>query len=150
MSLDVIRTLLDLDDRQQFIGNQLEALFDFKTGGLEHQLLLGFEASRLDDDYTLDVAILPNIDLFNPVETAVAPLFNIPGQSTAGDTRSVVFAPYFVERLSFSSRLQLFAGAVAVSYNYLITCCVRACVSGSNFGCCCFAGACSYSVWETK
>ncbi len=109
-SLDVIRTLLDLDDRQQFIGNQLEALFDFKTGGLEHQLLLGFEASGLDDDYTLDVAILPNIDLFNPVETAVAPLFNIPGQSTAGDTRSVVFAPYFVERLSFSSRLQLFAG----------------------------------------
>ena len=122
-SLDVIRTLLDLDDRQKLIGNQLEALFNLQTGAIQHQLLLGFELSRLEDDYTLDVAVLPTIDLFAPVETAVAPLFNIPGQSTAGDTRSIVLAPYFVDRLSFSSRLQLFAGGRfdAVDYEDKLT-----------------------------
>ena len=108
--VELNRILLDLDDRQKLIGNQVEALFSLETGAVQHQFLLGLELSRLDDDYTLDVAALPNIDLFAPVETAEGPLFNIPGQSTAGDTRALVLAPYFVDRLTFSPRFQLFAG----------------------------------------
>lgn len=109
-SLDLIRTLLDLDDQQTLVGNQLEGLLELKTGALDHQLLLGLELSRLADDYTLDVAVLPGIDLFAPMETATEPLFFLPDQATAGQTTAQTVASYFVDRITLSSRFELFVG----------------------------------------
>ena len=110
-SLDVSRTLLLLDDRQEFVGNQLELVMTRETGRVTHRLLAGIEVSRFADEYTLDVALLPTIDVFRPLETAAGQPFVLPGFSSAGDARSTVVAPYFVDQIALSDRLQLLAGA---------------------------------------
>lgn len=109
--LDLYRSLLVLDDRQKLLGNQLEALIDVQTSSVQHQILAGVEVSNLSDDYTLDVAGLPPIDPFVPVEMAAKPFFFLPEQATAGQTNSSVIAPYIVDRISFGERAQLFLGA---------------------------------------
>jgi iron complex outermembrane receptor protein len=106
----VSRILPVLDDHQNLLGNQLEAIFSFETGELKHRLLTGFELSRLGDDFTLDVAALPFIDLNHPVETAREPLFFIPGQSQAADSRSIVAAPYVADQITLSEKVRLLAG----------------------------------------
>jgi TonB-dependent siderophore receptor len=108
---EVSRSLVLLDDRQDFAGNQFEAVFSGATGGVSHDLLAGIEIARFGDEYTLDVAALPGIDLLDPVETATRPFFLIPGQSSAGDSRSVVVAPYLIDQIRFSERFHVLLGA---------------------------------------
>jgi TonB-dependent siderophore receptor len=110
-SVSVSRSLLLLDDKQEFFGNQLELVLTRETGKVTHRLLAGVEVTRFDDEFTLDVALLPAIDIFQPVETTVAPPFALPFLSSAGDSRSTVVAPYFVDQIALSDRLQLLAGA---------------------------------------
>ena len=110
-SLDVARTLLLLDDKQEFVGNQLELLLTRSAGKVTHRLLVGIELTRFADEFTLDVALLPTIDIFQPLETAAGQPFVLPGFSSAGDARSNVVAPYFVDQIALSDRLQLLAGA---------------------------------------
>ena len=109
-SVDVYRSLLLLDDRQKLLGNQTEALVDFQTGQVQHNLLVGFEMQRLGDVFTIDVAGLPPVDLFNPVETAMRPLQKIPQISQAADTRALVFAPYFLDQIELFDPLTVFVG----------------------------------------
>lgn len=115
------RSLTLLNDRQKLFGNQLEAVLDLRTGTIKHKLLTGFEISRLQDDFTLDVASLdflaglPPISLFNPVELAQPPGFDpkqylYPNQSQQGETRSDVFAPYVVDQISFSEKVHVLLG----------------------------------------
>jgi iron complex outermembrane receptor protein len=110
-SVQVVRSMTLLDDRRKSLGNQLEGMFSFSTGSVEHNLMTGFEARRLTDVFTLDVAALPLIDLYSPVETTAEPLFIIPGQSTAADSRAVNLGLYFVDQLRVSEKLQFFLGA---------------------------------------
>lgn len=110
-SAQILRVLTLLDDRQHLIGNQLEAVASFKTGGVEHSMVTGFEVTRLSDQFNLDVALLPTIDLLNPVETAREPLFFIPGQSAAADARSMVYAPYIVDQMKLSDQFRVLVGA---------------------------------------
>ena len=110
-SLDLIRLLNELDDEQAVVGNQLEALWALDTGGLKHQLLFGLEFSRHQDDFTLAVNFLPPINLFVPQEAAtLAQLVPIPDQSLAGETSAQTLAPYFVDRITLSSRVEFFIG----------------------------------------
>jgi outer membrane receptor for monomeric catechols len=95
------RTLPLLDDRQKWLGDQLELTADFATGSAQHTLLGGVEVSRLTDEFTLDVALLPTIDVFRPQETATEPLTLLPGQSQAGDARTTIVAPYVMDRIDF-------------------------------------------------
>ena len=108
--LEVARTLPLLEDRQKLLGNQLEALFSFSTGSARHEALLGVELSRLTDRFDLRPALLPGIDLDNPVETAREPLFIVEAVHQRGDARSQVAAPYLVDRVSFGEKVQLFLG----------------------------------------
>jgi TonB-dependent siderophore receptor len=110
-NLTVARTLTSLNDEQSFLGNQLEGVLSWSTGTVEHQLLFGLETSRQRDTFTLDVALLPSLDLLDPVETASEPLFYLPSQHQSGDSTTQVLAPYFVNQMSLSSRWQLFVGA---------------------------------------
>lgn len=114
----VIRSFSPLRDRQKLLGNQLEAAWNFKTGGARHSLLAGFEASRLEDDYSLGVGVLPVIGLYANVETATQPVPLIPGFGLAGDTRALVFAPYLAEQLALGERVQLLAGVRFDSLDY--------------------------------
>jgi TonB-dependent siderophore receptor len=112
----VLRTLVLLDDRQEFFGDQLEAVYTVDTGGIGHSLLAGVEVGRYDDRFTLDFSLLDPIDLDNPRETTQGPLFRIPNQ--AADASSQVIAPYVIDRVSFSDRFQVIAGARWDSIDY--------------------------------
>lgn len=107
------RTLLEIDDRQDFAGNQLEGLWRLggEGGGVTHHLLLGLEAARLADEFTFDAGVLPAIGIVTPIETARDPVPPIPGQAFGADARSVVVAPYAVDQITFSEKLQLLVGA---------------------------------------
>ncbi len=109
--LQVQRTLALLDDRQKLLGNQLELNAAFDTGSVRHDLLVGVELQSLKDRFTQEVGLLPPIDLLDPVETAQPPIITIPPFAQAGDSSSFVVAPYLVDRLRFSPKVQAFVGA---------------------------------------
>jgi len=112
----IIRTLVLLDDTQEFAGSQLEMVFTAQTGSISHRLLSGLELGRLDDTFTLDFALLPPIAIDNPIETASGPIQRFPNQ--AADARSRVIAPYVVDQIGFSDRFQVLAGARFDSIDY--------------------------------
>ena len=108
----VARTLTLLDDTQKLLGDQLELSATFQTGSVGHNLLLGVELSRRQDQFTQDVALLDPVSLLNPVEQAGSvPPPTIPAYGQAGDSRARVIAPYVVDRLAFAKRWQAFVGA---------------------------------------
>lgn len=107
----VSRSLILLDDTQEFLGNQLEGAIRAEAGGVTHQLLAGVEVARLDDRFTLDVGLLPVILLERPIETAQGPVFLIPGQSQSADSSSLVIAPYVADQIELSDKLQVLVGA---------------------------------------
>ena len=109
-SWETARTLTSLDDEQRAQGNQLEALVRFDTGTLEHTLLVGVEAMQLTDAFSLDVALLPTIDVFDPVETATQPVFPIPGALQSVDATTLVAAPYLVDHVALSEQVGVFLG----------------------------------------
>ncbi|HSB60600.1 MAG TPA: TonB-dependent receptor, partial [Vicinamibacteria bacterium] len=106
----VFRSLVLLDDRQTILGDQVEGVLAFDTGKVAHELLAGFELSRHADDFTQEVGLLPPIAVFDPVETAGRPIVTDPRFAQAGDARSIVCAPYVVDRLRITPRLQAFVG----------------------------------------
>lgn len=107
----VARTLVLLDDRQRLLGNQLELGASFETGPVRHDLLAGFEVRSQKDTFTQDVALLPFIDLLEPVETARPPFATVPPLGQKGDARALTLAPYLVDRLRLSPRWQALVGA---------------------------------------
>ena len=114
----VARSLVMLNDRQHFFGNQAEAAVTFSTGHVAHTLLGGFEVSRQTDEFTQDVAFLPLITLENPVDTTTAPVFTIPQLGQKGDGRSLIFAPYVADRIVFSPKFQATVGGRLDVLNY--------------------------------
>jgi iron complex outermembrane receptor protein len=113
------RTLVDLDDRQSLVGNQLEAAVSFSTGRVEHELLGGVEVSRLADRFVQDVGLLAPVDLLDPVEPpgGGTPI-TLPAFGLQGDGRSLVIAPYVVDRMNVSSSVHVFAGARLDAIDY--------------------------------
>lgn len=107
----VSRSLILLDDRQEFLGNQLEAILELDTGGIAHDLLAGLELARFGDEFTLDVGTLPPVSAADPLEPDRLDVTLLPGQRQAGEPRSLVLAPYVVDQISLSERVQLTAGA---------------------------------------
>ena len=106
---EVQRALQLLDDQQRFLSNQIEGILSAHTGAVKHEIVAGLETSRFGDDFTLDVAFLPSIDLFNPVETAQKPFASMP--LAKGDWKSVVLAPYVIDQITFSEHFSALAGA---------------------------------------
>jgi catecholate siderophore receptor len=108
----VFRTLTFLDDSQKLLGDQLELVASFKTGTVGHELLSGVELTRYTDRFVQDVALLAPIDLLNPVEPpGSTPPATIPAFGLAGDARSIVFAPYLVDRMALGEQWAAFVGA---------------------------------------
>lgn len=105
--LIVDRTLTLLDDRQRVMGSQTELVFIRRTGAVQHDLLAGIELSRITDDFTLDIGLLPPIALIDPQESATS-LVSFP--FLAGDSATRILSPYLIDRVRFSPRWQLLAG----------------------------------------
>lgn len=104
------RSFTELDDEQAFAGNQLEAVLRFETGAVTHNLLAGLEVARRTDEFTFDVGFLPDILVFDPVESASQPVPSIPGQAFAADTTADIVSPYLIDQISFGPRFQVLAG----------------------------------------
>lgn len=116
---EALRTLTLLDDEQRFYGNQLEAVLEFETGPIGHNLLTGVEVGRYEDEFVIDVSPpnadlpfpigMPEIDIFDPNETftGIGLTFNL----ATGDARSVIVAPYVIDQIRLTERFQLLVGA---------------------------------------
>ncbi len=107
---DVFRTRTVLDDRQEFLGNQLDLLFSWETGAVKHNFVTGLELVRQTDDLRLDVGFLPSIDLFNPVETAPETDFLLPAFGITADATTTIVAPYILDEMELTDRWRLFLG----------------------------------------
>lgn len=105
--LVVSRNLTQLDDVQEFTGNQLELLWQAETGGVTHNLLFGLEIAQRTDEFSFNFGFLPDIALLDPVETAQAP-FLFP--AFGADATSDIVAPYIVDQISFGDKFQLLLG----------------------------------------
>jgi iron complex outermembrane receptor protein len=104
----VFRSFTALDDRQKLAGDQLEAVLNFNTGALRHQVLAGLEVNRLDDKFTLGgVEQLLPILLHSPRET---PANLVTSLFLKNDAKSVALAPYLVNQITFSEKLQAMIG----------------------------------------
>ena len=108
--LDVFRSLLNLDNKQQLIGNQSELIWQTTTGNVHHTFLGGIELGQTSDNFTLQVASLPPLDLNNPQETATLPLSYIAEQQLAADASSIIVAPYLVNHMVLSKAFEMFIG----------------------------------------
>jgi hypothetical protein len=98
-----VRTLVLLDDTQACSAIQLELAASFHTGSVGHELLGGFECSRPTDKFVQDVALLAPVDLLDSRRASrQPPPATIPAFGLAGDSHSLVLAPYLVDRLSRS------------------------------------------------
>ncbi len=108
-SFAVIRAQSELDDRQSFTGNQLEAVLAFSTGSVQHSVLTGFELSRFGDEFTLGAGLLAPVDALQPVDPGT-PAFPLPDQSVAGDSRAIVAAPYVVDQIQLGPKVNVLLG----------------------------------------
>jgi len=104
------RSVLSLDDAQDFTGNQFEAVIDFETGALRHNLLSGLELARQADVFSLDVGVLPLVDLFDPVDAPGTTPTPLPPFSFAGDSRSIILSPYVIDQITFNDKLHVLLG----------------------------------------
>ena len=101
----VARTLPLLDDRQKWLGNQLEL-----TARLHHRQRAAHAARRasrsaaLTDEFTLDVALLPVIDLFQPGRDGAAAAVPDPRPVAGGRRAHAVVAPYVMDRIDLGTR----------------------------------------------
>jgi len=118
-----LRGLTTLDSKQQFIGNQFEAVYTAQTGSVSHSLLGGIEIARLSDDSTGMLAgnmpcdpsnpfsppCLPPIAVFDPVEFATEPTQFAP--LIDNDLEVDILAPYAVYHAGFGEKFHLMLGA---------------------------------------
>jgi catecholate siderophore receptor len=109
-TLGANRAFAELDDRQSFTGNQLEAVIEARTGSVRHSLLAGFELARYADEFALDAGLLSLVDALAPVDPGL-PAFPLPGQGQRGDSRSIVAAPYVIDQVRFGEKLHALLGA---------------------------------------
>jgi TonB-dependent siderophore receptor len=108
--LVVSRSLVLLDDKQDWLGNQLEVMIDGYTGPIGHNLVFGFELSRQADIFTLDVGFLPDVPLDDPGTPTPGPPTLLPQFGQAGDSRAIVAAPYVIDQIALHDRFQVLAG----------------------------------------
>jgi len=106
----ISRSLVILDDRQDWIGNQLEAVVTADTGSITHDLVAGFELARQGDTFALDIGLLPEVPLSTPGIPYDGPPFLLPQLGQAGEARSIIAAPYVVDQIGLHERFQVLAG----------------------------------------
>jgi catecholate siderophore receptor len=109
----VSRSQILFNDEQTFVGNQLEAVW--RKG--VHNLLFGVEVARNTDEFRFDLGYLPDIDLYDPVEFADG-TFVIPGFGFGTDAEATVVAPYVVDQMRISDKVQITLGLRSDSIDF--------------------------------
>jgi TonB-dependent siderophore receptor len=107
--VQVVRDLGVLDDRQRFVGNQLEAIFELQGATVEHDLLVGVEVVHESDEYTFDIEPLADVELSSLQPSA----FDLGAPSLApaiGDVTNEIVAPYVIDHMRLSRKIELVLG----------------------------------------
>lgn len=104
------RVVQRLQDRQKYLGNQFDLLFDLNTGAIRHQLVTGFEVTGYNDDFLLRFGQISPISLLDPFETTQQVHISTLPQSSQADARTLIIAPYLVDQVSLSEKLKVFLG----------------------------------------
>lgn len=99
-----------LDQKVDVYGDQFDATMRFGSGNVRHDLVAGVEAQQLKVDSTVDVGLLPLIDLQNPVETATQPIAYIPGAGFGVDLTVRTLAPYVLDVMHVNDRWHFSVG----------------------------------------
>jgi catecholate siderophore receptor len=107
---EVCRVLTRLDDDQQFVGNQLEAVWDSGGDGVSYNLLMGLELARYADTFTISAEAISSMTLFTQMQGPALPPLP-PLSQQAGDSRSLVAAPYVINNFDFNDRFKMLVGA---------------------------------------
>ena len=77
---------------------------------MRHSLLTGLELARYADAFTLDVGLLPIVDIFDPVELPGSMPLPLPEAGFAGDAVSTVIAPYVIDQIELGEHVHVLAG----------------------------------------
>ena len=118
---EVIRFLTVLDDKQEYVGNQVEGIWTTTAGQTEHSILVGFEAGIYSDDFSVilgcdpgllafGACLLPTVSLLDPVESATDFVLDPLGPQDEGNGETVVTAPYAMYQGKLTSWFQVLAG----------------------------------------
>jgi TonB-dependent siderophore receptor len=113
--VQVVRDLGVLDDRQEYLGNQLEVVLERSGGLVEHELLVGVELVHESDEYTFRLDQLDDVELVS-LETTAVDLGAPPLAPSIGDVTNQVIAPYAIDRMKFSPAVELVLG---VRYDHI-------------------------------
>jgi TonB-dependent siderophore receptor len=106
----VLRLFGDLLQKVRVAGDQFDTVMRFGSGPVRHELVAGIEAQELKVNSTVNIGLLPPIDLVNPVETAQTPIAFIPGAGFGVDLKIRTIAPYVLEVLHLQERWHLSLG----------------------------------------
>ena len=106
----VLRGFGALEQNVNVLGNQLDAVYSWRSGSVDHELVTGVEYQDVKVEADLGFGLLPPIDLFHPVETAQQPITFIPGAGSSLDLDNKTVAPYVLDTLHFSSRWHVSIG----------------------------------------
>lgn len=106
----LLRGYGELSQDIKVFGDQLDLMVKATTGAVRHDVVAGIEFQDLQVDASIDIGLLPPIDLRNPVETATLPIAFLPGAGTKLDLDTRVIAPYVLDTMHFSDRLHLSLG----------------------------------------
>jgi TonB-dependent siderophore receptor len=113
--VQVVRDLAVLDDRQEYLGNQLEVVLERSGGSIEHELLVGVELVHESDEYVFRIDQLDDVELVSLQETAVD-LGAPPLAPSLGNVTNQIIAPYAIDRMRFSPSVELVLG---VRYDHI-------------------------------
>jgi catecholate siderophore receptor len=105
------RTLTELDDTQRMTGLQVELAATAETGSVRHEILAGVELGSQKDEFSLRVGLLGPTAIFNPAIPANEPFQPFPQANRIGKVEADILSPYVVDRMVFSDRFELLAGA---------------------------------------
>ena len=109
-TLDVYRSLSQVNDERNLFGLQKELNLKLVTGNIKHNIVAGFEFNILNENYEYDVApFIPSLSLTDPIETFdESQLVLFP--YLRGDVQNSVISPYLIDQLSISEKLQVIVG----------------------------------------
>ena len=104
-----------LDDKQQLIGTEFEAVSSIEAGGMEHQVLTGLEFTRLTDEFTLNVDPATNIDVPTGFES---PGFLPPLPPNVGDATADFIGLYAYDQVAIAPNSHVMLGGRVDFYDF--------------------------------
>lgn len=97
----------ELDEQQRLLGNEVELRWNGEAAGMEHHALVGIEAQRFTDDFTLLIPPTTDIDTVTGQET---PGFLAPLPTNTGDATIDQFSVYAMDRVDVAPSWSVLLG----------------------------------------